>query len=215
MCVYLFPRQVFIWIATEGDEFKSRLDLVNADDMNGKMAAVLNHLVAVHELCKSLPGLLEGGHGGGVPLRSTAVVLLDKARSEELCVELADSLRTVAESVTELQELFAAGTGLQSVIAKATWYVSTGKFRVEFKPTASLVLQYGKEDSRTLVPEERLREQVCAAICVRSEPMRYVPGSHLPSAPWVCVCGCVCGMRDSTIPSMSCCVPLVQWSWLP
>ena len=176
-----FPFQVFIWMATEGDEFKSRLDLVNADDMNGKMAAVLNHLVAVHELCKSLPGLLEGGiGGGGAPLRSTAVVLLDKANSEELCLELADSLRTVAESVTELQELFAAGTGLQSVITKATWYVSTGTFRVEFNPSPSLVLQYGKDDSRTLVPEERLREQVCAAICVRSEPMRCVLFGYHP-----------------------------------
>ncbi len=168
-------RQVFVWIATEGDEFKSRLDLVNADDMNGKMAAVLNHLLAVHELCKSLPSLLagDGGEGAVLPLRTTAGLLLEKARSEELCSELMDSLRTVGDSVTELQELFAAGTGLQSVITKAVWYVSSGTFRVEFKPLASLVLEYGREGAiRAVVPEDRLREQVCAAICVRSEPMR-------------------------------------------
>ena len=63
-------------------------------------------------------------------------------------------LRAPPLRVLRVFQRFAAGTGLQSVITKATWYVSSGTFRVEFKPAASLVLQYGKDDaSQTLVPE--------------------------------------------------------------
>ncbi len=163
---------MFRWISSELLEFRSRLDLVRAEDMNDKLNTVLDHLVAVYELCKWFPSLLQPGvDHTSRSLEACAAVLKEKAGREEQCSELSKSLATVSSSLIDLQELFAVGAGLQSAISKATKYVSSGVFRVEFKPAAALVLEYGHGSNRTTLPEDRLGEQVCAAICVRSERM--------------------------------------------
>ena len=80
------------------------------------MAAVFNCLVAVHGVCMSLPWLTTVG-GAPPPLHVVAPKLLNKLPTEALCQELTDAVKTVSDSVTELREVFAAGTGLNAVRA--------------------------------------------------------------------------------------------------
>jgi hypothetical protein len=81
-----------------------------------QMAAVFNCLVAVHGVCMSLPWLTTVG-GAPPPLHVVAPKLLNKLPTEALCQELTDAVKTVSDSVTELREVFAAGTGLNAVRA--------------------------------------------------------------------------------------------------
>ncbi len=161
---------MFTWITSEGPEFKGRLDLVNAEDLNCKMAAVLNHLVAVHGLYLLFPCLRERHVGGACSSLKDCAVVMGRVDTEA-CLQRAISLRAVADNLVELQELFAVGTGLQSVISRVEKYVAAGVFLVEFKPTAALLVAFESGSGRITVPEGSLGEQVCAAICVRDEPM--------------------------------------------
>ena len=97
---------------------QNKLDLISTDDVNSKVAALLNHLIAVSGFFRSIPSLLEGRRGSADARTSTntfasvAAKVLAWAMGDEPCRELMDSLATVTENVTELQELFAAGAGV-------------------------------------------------------------------------------------------------------
>ncbi len=98
---------------------QNKLDLVAMDDLNGKTSAVLNHLIAVNGFIRGIPSLLDANARGSAGtaidssgrLKALAAKLIETASTEPLCERLIESLQTVTENVTELQELFAAGTG--------------------------------------------------------------------------------------------------------
>jgi hypothetical protein len=153
------------------------------------MQAVINHLFTVKALCDALPEkfieavsqstALPGSAGPhpGLPMPFDFQELADALlKPSLLAIEvpkdsatdvlkdsavdvLKDSLAAVSANITELQDLFTAGPGLQSVIARASRYVETGKYKVRFTPQgATLILVYGPADHE--VSAERLEAQV-------------------------------------------------------
>ena len=88
----------------------------------------------------------------------------------DLASELTKSLKTVTASMSAIQDLFAAGAGLEAILSQAGAYVSTGRFIGRLSPTGGfdLVLEHGAGFSEEL-SSARMKEQVCAAICMRGE----------------------------------------------
>ena len=91
-----------------------------------------------------------------------AILLVPEVQAKELITSFA----TVAESVSELQDLFAVGAGLQSIIGKAVRYVSSWHFLAQFNhATGKHELVLGTRDGATgrvdILQVDRLKEQVC------------------------------------------------------
>jgi hypothetical protein len=82
------------------------------------MASVFDCLTAVNtRVCQSLPWLVMPGSETPPPLREIAGKLLQGATVEgqSRCDELIDAMKTVLDSLADVREVFAAGTGLKSV----------------------------------------------------------------------------------------------------